>query len=195
MGRRVLQRNGAAGPARRVGSNCRSALLRAAPFAAQASDRRTSALHAGWLGTYWANPISYFFRALVINEFTSSDWAQPVEPGSSISLGEAVLASRCVRCVHQAARLRGKSQLCGMLSDVPPAALSACRGFSPDYFYVWIAIFVWGIGSSALNFALFVWALTNLSRTSRLGAASSRLHGCAGTACAGSARLKVHGSR
>lgn len=47
----------------------------------------------GWKGAFWANPWSYWLRGLAINELTSSDWNTPV-PGSSMTLGDAVLTSR-----------------------------------------------------------------------------------------------------
>ncbi|PRW60703.1 Pleiotropic drug resistance 1 [Chlorella sorokiniana] len=50
----------------------------------------------GWKGAYWANPLSYFFRGLAANEFTSSDWSQPFNAtaGPSPTLGEMVLSIR-----------------------------------------------------------------------------------------------------
>mgnify|MGYP001039549208 CR=1 FL=1 len=43
----------------------------------------------------WANPVAYFVRGLVVNEFESSDWAGPSPvPGST--LGEFYMTERWV---------------------------------------------------------------------------------------------------
>ena len=52
------------------------------------------------------------------------------------------------------------------------------RGIPTDYFYVWIAMFVWGIGATVFNWGVTAWALTNLSGEP---IAADALSGIAGT--------------
>lgn len=54
----------------------------------------TTLFFAVWRAVYWANPAQYSMSGLVVNEFTSSSWAQPVAPGTTV--GEAALQIRCV---------------------------------------------------------------------------------------------------
>ena len=113
---------------------------------------------------------------LVVNEFTSPDWSQPLAPGCSV--GQAALAIRCARC-----------RSCGLLapdcvggaSKQPAAARRAPAaprrahysptrlpgppwrsGFPTSYSFVWIAIFATGLGCAALNFGAGVACLAKL---------------------------------
>lgn len=55
-------------------------------------------VHAGnlrgwWIWAYWINPLNYAMRAVVLNEFTAPRWQHPVTPGSTTTVGNAVLAA------------------------------------------------------------------------------------------------------
>ncbi|KAL4440309.1 hypothetical protein ABPG75_003310 [Micractinium tetrahymenae] len=47
----------------------------------------------GWNGVYWASPFQWDMSGLAVNEMTSSDWSDPIAPGSP-TIGEAALSSR-----------------------------------------------------------------------------------------------------
>ncbi|KAI3429335.1 hypothetical protein D9Q98_005430 [Chlorella vulgaris] len=50
----------------------------------------------GWNIVYWANPLTYMFTSVAVNEFSSPDWSDPVDPSipNSQTIGSLALASR-----------------------------------------------------------------------------------------------------
>jgi ABC-type multidrug transport system fused ATPase/permease subunit len=51
----------------------------------------SATIPGGWIAVYWANPVTYMFTSLAVNEFTSPDWATPVD---GTPIGEIVLQTR-----------------------------------------------------------------------------------------------------
>lgn len=47
-----------------------------------------------WKAAYWSNPTQYILSALVVNEFTSDDWAQPNPLAPGTTVGESALNIR-----------------------------------------------------------------------------------------------------
>jgi hypothetical protein len=47
-----------------------------------------------WKGVYYANPVSYFLQALVVNEFESDNWGGPAPDGSAVTAGEYFMQQR-----------------------------------------------------------------------------------------------------
>lgn len=42
----------------------------------------------------WANPMAWYIRGLVVNEFESPDWDKP-SPVPGLTLGQFAMAERC----------------------------------------------------------------------------------------------------
>jgi hypothetical protein len=136
----------------------------------------SATIPGGWIAVYWANPVTYMFTSLAVNEFTSPDWATPVD---GTPIGEIVLQTRCVagRGRRRAllrplklgvACLRRPAALHSSPSDAlwPPLLVLClprpCSGYQQKYLYVWLAIFVWGAAASVLNFVACVFFLATL---------------------------------
>lgn len=118
--------------------------------------------------------LQYYMTGFAVNEMTSSDWSDVV-PGSNQTIGSLALQSRWVGrfvCLssHLFAGARcacwyGRSPRGRFCNEVwwlilrpanttfaCPFSCRPCSGFKQSYDYVWIAIFVWGVGACCINF-------------------------------------------